>query len=119
MKRKMPGTVSRRKRNVRRIRWSELSRRQVQTVNIDPVLPQIGLQHKFVVRVGDGAMHVRGIVSAERKAARRRIGRLRWPNIAGVDMHIDCRAQRSIRVDWYHCETASTIIGDKDKLSRR
>ncbi len=58
-------------------------------------------------------------MSADGKAPGRGIGSLGWPDGANVRLNKRGVAQRSVGLDGEHGETATAIIGDKNKLSER
>src|ERR1700733_6007861 len=79
-------------------------------MNIDSILPKIGMHHKAVSGSSMNHVSVRLIVTAESKAAGRRIGGDLASNGACVLMAIRGCAQRSCCLYWQNSHGATSVI---------
>ena len=98
MKRKVSRAITGRKRDKRSSNRSQLARVLIEAIDLDPVLPKIGLQHESVIRVGVDHVRVRRVMAADGKASRRGVVRMSTAQGTLVPMDIYRRAKVSIRL---------------------
>ena len=89
----------------------------VEAVDVDSILAEIGLEDEFAVVVGEDAVGVRRVVSAEGEAAGRRVGGYGWADVSDVDVRIDGGAEGAVSVDGEDCDAASAVVGDEEVLA--
>src|SRR5689334_2231445 len=92
----MPRPVSRRQRDGGRLIRSEHTLLVVKLPDEDLIQAQVDMQHEATGGIGLNHVRVSSIVSAERKAARWRVGRLGGTNLAGIILDIARGAQPTV-----------------------
>ena len=69
------------------------------------------MQHEASGRIGLNHVRVRPVMAAEGKATRRRVGRLRGADVAGIGLNISGRAQPTIGKNRQHRSGAAEVVG--------